>query len=230
MFPFLESLVEERIQKAMQEGQFKNLPGEGKPIPLSDYDFLNPDVWLGNKILKNAGYLPPWIELAWDIDHDQRRLEKVQAGYHAWLATTRAVFLGRPRAQEEERRAAHATFQRHLERYVHLAEPLRDKIENFNVMVPIRALEKVNLWVDYRVEQMEQRYAALCRELGCEPPAAQLVTRARRAAKRPRRDLDRAHDILGLVRAAAELRRDGESEVPEKPAPGWAARFLQRKK
>lgn len=147
MFSYFDKLVEDRIQKAMDEGQFKNLPGEGKPIVLSDDDFLNPDVWMRNKILKNAGYLPPWVELAWEIEHDEERFKQVQADFAAWLtATASALRVLSPSERAGRRTKEDEAFHQHVGRYVRMAEPLRDKIEQCNAMVPIHILEKVNIW------------------------------------------------------------------------------------
>lgn len=222
-----ERLVEERIQKAMDEGQFRGLPGEGKPIELSDYDFLNPDVWMSNKVLKNAGYLPPWVELAWDIEADEQRLAAVVADYDAWLTRTRAMLLPLSRLERIDRRAAaDAAFHAYIERYVRLAEPLHDKMVNFNVMCPIHRLAKVAIWVDYQVEQLEGRYAALCEELGWVPPAAQPVTQTRQRAARER-DEQRARHVLDLVRTTSALRAIAQ---PAKvvPGPGHRWRLLLR--
>ena len=228
---FFDIVIEERIQKAMQEGQFKNLPGDGKPIHLDDYDFLNPDVWMMNKILKNAGYLPPWVELALDIDHDQERLKQSEADYAAWLAATRrtpAAASAAGRATQQAR--DNAAFQVHLERYVRLAEPLRDKIENFNVMCPIRVLEKVNIWVDHRVEQMEKQYAAVCREAGRGPPAIQAVTRVRRQREKEQDDAAlRSRHLLDLVRNTKAIRETrAQAEAVGKPPKGRRPSFHLR--
>lgn len=56
-----DSLIEKQIREAMAEGAFDNLPHQGKPLPNDD----NPHAgeWgLGFKMLKDAGYAPPWIE------------------------------------------------------------------------------------------------------------------------------------------------------------------------
>lgn len=219
-----ETLVEERIQKAMEEGQFKNLPGEGKPINLTDYDFLNQDVWMSNKILKNAGYLPPWIELAWEIDADEQRLAAVTAGFEDWLASARAMLLPLPQGDRALRRAAtDRAFHTHTEQYVRIAEPLHEKITNFNVMCPIRRLEKVTVWVEYRVEQMEARYAALCAEVGWVAPAAQPVTQARKQAQRERDNL-RSRHLLDLVRTTATMREIAKApKLSLKPGRGLRA-------
>lgn len=67
MFPGFEKIVEQRIQKARQEGVFDNLPGAGKPLALEEDGHIPEDLRLAYKILKNAGCLPPEIELRKEI-------------------------------------------------------------------------------------------------------------------------------------------------------------------
>jgi hypothetical protein len=55
------SLVEERIQEAMRRGDFGDLPGAGKPLELDDDALVPPEVRIGYRILKNAGFVPPEI-------------------------------------------------------------------------------------------------------------------------------------------------------------------------
>lgn len=66
MFNYLR-IVEKRIQEALERGDFDNLPGKGKPILLRDDSMIPDDLRLAHKILKNAGYLPPEIELQKEI-------------------------------------------------------------------------------------------------------------------------------------------------------------------
>ena len=58
MFHYL-SIVEQRIKKAQQEGDFERLPGEGHPLRLEDDTGVPEDLRLAYKILKNADCLPP---------------------------------------------------------------------------------------------------------------------------------------------------------------------------
>jgi hypothetical protein len=60
---FLHRLVEERIEKAQQEGAFDNLPGKGKPLKLDDDSSIPEELRLTYKILKNSGCLPIEVEL-----------------------------------------------------------------------------------------------------------------------------------------------------------------------
>jgi DnaJ homolog subfamily C member 28 len=64
----LESLVEKKIREAMEEGEFDNLPGKGKPIDLTENPFEDPDLRVVHKLLRDAGFAPAWIEERKDID------------------------------------------------------------------------------------------------------------------------------------------------------------------
>lgn len=62
MLPGLDAIIEERILKAQAEGAFDHLPGAGKPLELDD-DLLVPyEARIANRILKNAGVVPPEID------------------------------------------------------------------------------------------------------------------------------------------------------------------------
>lgn len=54
--------VEEQIRRAMQEGKFDNLPGQGKPIHLEDNPFEDPEWRVAYHVLRSSGYTLPWIE------------------------------------------------------------------------------------------------------------------------------------------------------------------------
>jgi hypothetical protein len=59
ILPGYEKIVEQRIKEAMEKGEFENLPGKGKPIPLEDDSHVPEDLRLAYKLLKNADCLPP---------------------------------------------------------------------------------------------------------------------------------------------------------------------------
>lgn len=60
-------IIEQRIQKAIQEGRFKDLPGSGQPLDFQDDRHIPEDLRLAYKILKNADCVPPEIELKKEI-------------------------------------------------------------------------------------------------------------------------------------------------------------------
>ena len=59
ILPGYEKIVEQRIKEAMEKGEFDNLPGKGKPIPLEDDSHVPEELRLAYKLLKNADCLPP---------------------------------------------------------------------------------------------------------------------------------------------------------------------------
>jgi len=71
---FLQRIVEQRIQKAQEEGVFDNLPGKGRPLALDDDSCVPDDLRLTYKILKNSNCLPPELEMRNQIFNLQQLL------------------------------------------------------------------------------------------------------------------------------------------------------------
>lgn len=59
----LDQLAEQRIQEALARGEFTDLPGRGQPLELSDDRLIAPELRTAYRLLKNAGCLPPELEL-----------------------------------------------------------------------------------------------------------------------------------------------------------------------
>ena len=75
--------IEEQIRRAMEEGQFDNLPGKGKPLKKDDNAVGDPEWRMAHKILKDSGFTLPWIERRREIDES---LEKARASLlRAWI-------------------------------------------------------------------------------------------------------------------------------------------------
>ncbi|MCD4721763.1 MAG: DUF1992 domain-containing protein [Desulfobacula sp.] len=77
MIPGFEALVEQRIKKAQKNGEFDNLEGMNKPLKFED-QYVPEDLRLAHKILKNAGFLPPEVELKKKITQTEQLLELSQ--------------------------------------------------------------------------------------------------------------------------------------------------------
>ena len=67
IFESFEKIAEKKIREAMDNGEFDDLPGEGKPLQLEDDRHIAQDIRLAHKILKNANCLPPELELRKEI-------------------------------------------------------------------------------------------------------------------------------------------------------------------
>jgi hypothetical protein len=59
----IDRLAEARILEAMQRGEFDDLPGTGKPLRLEDDRLVPEELRTAYRILKNAGYIPPELEM-----------------------------------------------------------------------------------------------------------------------------------------------------------------------
>lgn len=64
----IELIAERKIEEAMEEGKFDDLPGKGKPLPLDEEWFAPPEMRPAIRLLKSAGVLPDWLERAREIE------------------------------------------------------------------------------------------------------------------------------------------------------------------
>jgi hypothetical protein len=77
-FHAIGQIVEERIRQAQEEGQFDDLPGKGKPLKLDDDSKVAPHLRASYRILKNAGILPPQMQIRKEINHLRQLLDETQ--------------------------------------------------------------------------------------------------------------------------------------------------------
>jgi len=69
-----EKMAEAKIQEAIRNGEFDNLP-LGKPINLDYWASLPEDIRVGYMLLGNAGYAPEEVQLLKEIGELRERLE-----------------------------------------------------------------------------------------------------------------------------------------------------------
>jgi hypothetical protein len=150
----LDELIESRILEAMEQGAFDRLPGAGRPQRIDGYErHAAGDNWLGYHILSNARVLPPWLDLAREIEQDRRELDRIEA-CHA-----RAV----EEAARRPSRANRETVRAWREAYEAAARALRIKQDRFNIGAPGIRSERPGLWVERALERLEAREAGLAR-------------------------------------------------------------------
>lgn len=75
---FLHQLAEARIQQALETGAFDDLPGAGKPLSLEEDALVPEELRVAYRIVKNAGFLPPEVQLRKDIADTETLLSQVQ--------------------------------------------------------------------------------------------------------------------------------------------------------
>jgi len=81
-------IAEQKIREAIENGEFDNLEGMGKPLEFSDESWIPEDLRMAYRVLKNAGCLPVELELRKEvtnlrdlintIDDNQERLRKIR--------------------------------------------------------------------------------------------------------------------------------------------------------
>lgn len=64
----MATIAERKIREAMARGELDNLPGAGKPLAMDeDLSGVPDELRMAYKMLKNAGFVPPEVELRKDI-------------------------------------------------------------------------------------------------------------------------------------------------------------------
>lgn len=71
----LQKFIEEKIQKAIADGEFKNLEGAGEPINLDAYFNTPEDFRVGYTLLKNNDFVPAEVELLQKIGELKERIK-----------------------------------------------------------------------------------------------------------------------------------------------------------
>lgn len=72
-----DKIIEERIKRALHKGEFENLPNRGQPLDFSDENRIPEELRLAYKILKNADFTPPELEMRKKISQTEELLEGV---------------------------------------------------------------------------------------------------------------------------------------------------------
>ncbi len=130
--------VTKQIQEAMERGDFKDLPGKGKPQRRDDNPYIPPAVRTVNQMLKDNGFAPRWIEVDKEIRAETEQAEKLIKN----LKRRRSRLEAQLRAQPLRRDAIRSVFElertRALEAYTVQLQQLNRKIQQWNLMMPLR--------------------------------------------------------------------------------------------
>jgi len=75
----LEDPVEAKIQQAMAEGAFDNLPGKGKPLNIGKYMEVPEHLRTAYHVLRNAGYLPEEVRLKREMEELKEKIKQCRS-------------------------------------------------------------------------------------------------------------------------------------------------------
>jgi DnaJ homolog subfamily C member 28 len=115
-----EGVVDKLLGQARDSGQFDNLQGQGQPLRKDVEDALVPEeLRAGFRMLKNAGFAPPWVEA-------RRSIEEERGNLAGWLTRANARW---PRLDEPARSKLRAEYRSKL-------DDLQRQILNYNLTAP----------------------------------------------------------------------------------------------
>lgn len=130
--------VNKQIKEAMDRGEFADLPGKGKPLKLDTNPYLTPQARMVNRLLKENGFAPRWVELKKEIKQEKAQLERVLINLKARRERLAAIVQQYP----HRRGAISRTFEREraraLAHYSEKLENLNRKVQRVNLLMPTR--------------------------------------------------------------------------------------------
>jgi len=130
--------VNKQIEEAIKRGEFKNLPGEGKPLKLDTNHYLTSHARMANRLLKENGFTPRWIELEKEIKKEKAQLERLLKNLQGRRERLEAIAQQYPHRRETISRSFEYERVRGIERYSGKLENLNRKIQRVNLLMPTR--------------------------------------------------------------------------------------------
>src|SRR5260221_5188360 len=141
-----ESLIDQKIREAMEQGEFDDLEGKGKPLDTSENPFEDPELRLAHRMLRNAGFAPSWIEERKDIDSEFEDARNQLA--RAWKVLQNSL-------GTENERAAGARWQKALTLFRQQSGEINRRIIAWNLKVPAAGFRRSVIDIAKEVIQAE---------------------------------------------------------------------------
>jgi hypothetical protein len=204
-------IAERKIQEGIEEGKFDNLPGKGKPLELNDGDSLPLDVRMANKVLKNAGVLPEWIQVQHEITSEREEMARYRERMAAENGKRRA------RLEQQKLPADHAALRQFAEWHTRSRDNYLRRIKHFNtsvlkfsILAPSTATPFRSLKVDEQMAEFDAQFPTLAQQPEVPVPEAPKENVAKNLARAryqegagggPLRGWSRAASLFGLGRS-----------------------------
>lgn len=137
--------IEEHIRRAIEQGKFDNLPGEGKPLTLDDNPYEDPEWRMAYRMLRESGYSLPWIESRKEIS-DQ--LSAARSGLkRAWEWRRRNLTESQPDGSVDEQ------WQRAVRAFYEKIAQINQQISTYNLAAPSSRFQLMMLNADRELEK-----------------------------------------------------------------------------
>ena len=140
-----ESLIDKKIREGIEQGDFDNLSGKGVPIDLSENPFEDPDWRTAYRMLRNAGFAPPWIEerKLIEAELEEARIQLMRA----WTVVKNA------RGTENER-AARARWEKARSSFQKQVDELNRSVAAWNLKVPGAGFHRKRINAEREIERL----------------------------------------------------------------------------
>jgi hypothetical protein len=142
-----ESLIDRKIREAMEQGEFDDLPGKGKPLDTSENPFEDPELRLAHRMLRNAGFAPSWIEERKDIDAEFENARHQLS--RAWAVLQNAL-------GTDNESGAQARWEKALTSFREQTGELNQRIVKWNLKVPAAGFQRSLIAIEEEVRRVEQ--------------------------------------------------------------------------
>lgn len=142
-----ESLVDQKIREAMEQGEFDNLAGKGEPIDLSENPYEDPDWRTAHRLLRHAGFAPAWIEERKDIEAELEAARKQLSRVWSVMRNARGA---------ENEKGAKARWENAVSAFSQQANDLNKQIVVWNLKVPSAALHRKLIDAEREIERIRE--------------------------------------------------------------------------
>ncbi len=130
--------VEKQIKEAMERGEFSDVSGKGEPLKLDTNPFLTPQTRMANRLLKENGFAPRWVELEKEIKQEKVQLGRILSNLQARRGRLAALIKRSPNRQPAIARSFEQERARNMTQYGEKLEALNRKIGRVNLLMPTR--------------------------------------------------------------------------------------------
>lgn len=120
-------IAERKIQEAIEQGKFDNLPGKGKPLVLEEEAVIPPHLRVANHALRSVGALPEWVQLLKEIATLKREIAQLRVQLIAQSRRRRFVL--------NSARVRPATREAYLQWCVQMRALYRQRLCEVNLLV-----------------------------------------------------------------------------------------------
>jgi DnaJ family protein C protein 28 len=142
------SSIEEIIRRAMEEGEFDDLPGKGKPLQLDNNPHQDPEWRAAHNILKSSGFSLPWIEALREIEDQLQEARTALSRSWRW-------YLAELAGENEPGQIANE-WNRSVKSFHEQISAINEEIRSYNLQVPNERFQLQPLNVEQEIELIKQ--------------------------------------------------------------------------